>query len=54
MSDAVMNKSNSDGRKYRSEVHRRQRKKNLALLLVLLAWCAIFYVVAILRLGGGS
>ena len=53
MTDMAMPDS-KDERKYRSELHRRQRKKNLALMAVLLAWCAIFYVVAILRLGGGS
>lgn len=52
MTDAAMSETN-DRRKFRGEAHRRQRRKNLAMLLVLLTWCAIFYIVAILRLGGG-
>ena len=33
---------------------RRQRRKNYALLTVLFAWVVIIYLVAILRIGGGS
>lgn len=41
------------GRRFRSEVHRRQRGKNLALAGVLIALMVLFYVVAIVRMGGG-
>ena len=33
---------------------RRQRRKNYALMAVLLAWVIIIYLVAILRIGGAS
>ena len=33
--------------------HRRQFQKNLALLLVLVAFCVLIYLVAIVRMGGG-
>ncbi len=32
----------------------RLRKKNLALLAVLVAWAVLLYAVAILRMGGAS
>ena len=41
----------ADG-KWRSTMHRRQRYKNLALLLVLLGLVALFYAITIVRLGG--
>ncbi len=44
----------NDKRGFPSEMHRRQHKKNRALLLMLLVWVLIFYVVSILRIGGGS
>lgn len=34
-----------------SEMHRRQRGKNYALLAVLVAFCVIFYLVFITRAG---
>jgi hypothetical protein len=37
-----------------SEVHRRQRTKNWAVLAVLLALVALVYVVAILRMKAGG
>ncbi len=40
-------------RRYPSEVHRRQRSKNLALLVVLLAFAILVYFVAIVRMSGG-
>ncbi len=36
-----------------SERHRRQRGKNIALLVVLLALVGIFYAVTLVRMGGG-
>ncbi len=36
-----------------SDRHRRQRGKNIALLVVLLALVGIFYVVTLVRMGGG-
>lgn len=35
-----------------SERHRRQRKRNIALLAVLLGLVALFYVMSIVRMGG--
>jgi len=35
-----------------SEQHQRQRRKNLALLVVLLALVGIFYAVTLVRMGG--
>jgi hypothetical protein len=35
-----------------SEVHRKQRGKNLALLAALVGFCALVYVVALVRMGG--
>ncbi len=36
-----------------SDRHRRQRGKNIALLVVLLALVGIFYAVTLVRMGGG-
>ncbi len=36
-----------------SERHRRQRGKNIALLVVLLALVGMFYAVTLVRMGGG-
>ena len=36
-----------------SQRHKRQWSKNLALLLVLFGLVALFYVVAMVRIGGG-
>lgn len=36
-----------------SEQHRRQFPKNVAMMLVLVAVCVMFYLVAIVRMGGG-
>ncbi len=36
-----------------SERHRRQRTRNIALLAVLLGLVALFYVMSIVRMGGG-
>ncbi|MBP7336818.1 hypothetical protein [Niveispirillum sp.] len=37
-----------------SHVHRRQRGKNLAVLAALFAFVAIIYVVAMIRMSGGT
>ena len=36
-----------------SDLHRRQRSKNLALLFVLLAFVVVVYLVSLVRMGGG-
>ena len=36
-----------------SEMHRRQRGKNIALGLVLFGMAVLFYIVAIVKIGGG-
>jgi hypothetical protein len=36
----------------RSEMHRRQRNKNIAVLLALVGMVALFYVLTIVRMGG--
>ncbi|MBE9552696.1 MAG: hypothetical protein IMF05_04440 [Proteobacteria bacterium] len=36
-----------------SEMHRRQRGKNIALALVLFGMAVLFYIVAIVKIGGG-
>ncbi len=46
-------RADGSGKRFRSEVHRRQRGKNLALAAVLVALMVLFYVVAIVRMGGG-
>ena len=40
-------------RKHPSNLHRKQWHKNLALLVLLLAFIIIVYFVAIVRMGGG-
>ena len=42
-----------DKRGVRSEMHRRQRSKNLTMLAVLVGLVVLFYVTAIVRMGGG-
>jgi hypothetical protein len=36
----------------RSEMHRRQRRKNIAVMLLLVGMVALFYVLTIVRMGG--
>jgi|ETNmetMinimDraft_16_1059900.scaffolds.fasta_scaffold517256_1 hypothetical protein len=43
----------NDKRRYPSEMHRRQRLKNLTMLAVLAGLVVLFYVVSIVRIGGG-
>ncbi len=40
------------GENDQSEVHKRKRGKNLALLGVLLAFVVLIYVIALVRMGG--
>jgi len=40
------------GGEWRSAVHRRQRRKNIALVLALLGFALLFYLITIVRLGG--
>ncbi|MBT5108798.1 MAG: hypothetical protein HOM25_08955 [Rhodospirillaceae bacterium] len=44
----------NDKRRYVSEVHRRQRSKNYAMLAILGGLVILFYVVAIVRIGGAG
>lgn len=41
-----------DKDKERSDMHRRQRSKNLTMLFVLGGLAVLFYVIAIVRMGG--
>lgn len=41
-------------KRYRSEVHRRQRRKNLVLFALLAGFAVLVYFVAIVRMGGGG
>ncbi len=40
-------------RSYKSPVHRKQRSKNFALLIALLAFVVVVYLVSVVRIGGG-
>lgn len=44
---------NKDGKRFTSEVHRRQHKKNLAVLAALVAFCVLIYLISIARMSGG-
>ena len=44
---------NNDKGRYQSKMHKRQRSKNLAMLVILAGLVALFYVVALVRMGGG-
>lgn len=37
-----------------SEVHRKRRARNIALMVALIAWVVIIYVVSVVKMGGGS
>lgn len=43
----------NDKDRYLSEMHKRQRSKNLTMLAVLAGLVVLFYVVAVVRMGGG-
>ncbi|MGQ0676024.1 MAG: hypothetical protein ACT4N4_08075 [Rhodospirillales bacterium] len=38
--------------KWQDQAHRRQRRKNVALMLVLAAFVALLYLITIVRMGG--
>ncbi len=40
-------------RSYKSPVHRKQRTKNLAMLIALLGFVVVLYLVSLVRIGGG-
>ncbi len=40
-------------RSYQSPVHRKQKSKNLALLIALLGFVVLIYLVSVVRIGGG-
>ncbi len=40
-------------RSYKSEVHRKQRTKNFAMLIALLGFVILVYLVSVVRMGGG-
>jgi len=44
---------NNEKGPYSSNMHKRQRSKNLTMLAVLVGLVVLFYVVAIVRMGGG-
>ena len=37
-----------------SEMHRKRRKRNIALVLVIFGVAALFYVMSIIRMSGGT
>ncbi len=37
-----------------SEMHRKRRKRNIALAVVIFALAALFYVMSIVRMSGGA
>jgi phage shock protein PspC (stress-responsive transcriptional regulator) len=45
-------RADDDAKRYPSELHRRQRAKNLAVAGVLAGLCVLFYLVAIVRMSG--
>jgi hypothetical protein len=51
MNTAIMTNSD-EKRDQRSDMKRRQRRKNLALMAVLVGWIVVLYLVAILRMSG--
>lgn len=36
-----------------SDVHKRQKKKNLALALAIVGFCVLVYIVSIIKMSGG-
>ncbi len=40
-------------RGYQTDVHRRQKSKNFAMLLALLGFVVLVYLVSVVRIGGG-
>lgn len=52
--EAMADDKQKAGKHYPSEVHRRQRRKNLALFVLLAAFAILVYFVAIVRMSGGG
>jgi hypothetical protein len=52
--ETMADESEKTGKRYRSEVHRRQRKKNIALFVLLAGFAILVYFIAIVRMGGGG
>ena len=53
MADSVMDgRDNNDLSS--DKLRRKQRRKNLAMLVMLFGWAIMLYVVAILKMGGAS
>ena len=46
--------TNDDRRPGDSDMHRRQRGKNLFMLAVLLALVLLFFILSMVRMGGGG
>ncbi len=40
-------------RSYKSAVHRKQKSKNFAMLIILLGFVILIYLVSVVRMGGG-
>ena len=49
----AMTKDRDAPKRFKSEVHRRQHRKNLALLAVLVAFIVLVYFISIARMSGG-
>ncbi|MEM9684675.1 MAG: hypothetical protein AAF942_15495 [Pseudomonadota bacterium] len=50
----VSEDTRKDGMEDPNEISRRQRRKNIALAVLLAAFAVLVYFVAIVRMGGGS
>lgn len=44
----------NDDKRFRSEVHRRQRNKNIAVALAIVGFCVVVYFVSIIKMSGGA
>ena len=55
MAESIMAKDNDPAEKrYPSEMHRKQRNKNLAVFFLLAGFVVLIYFVAIVRMSGGD
>lgn len=36
-----------------SDLHKKKRMKNYALLAIIVGWCALIWIIAMIRMGGG-
>ena len=53
MTDSVMSETGKNDHGA-GELRRKQRRKNLAMLVILFGWAIMLYIVAILKMGGAS